>query len=178
MQQSVGLKIELGQIAGRINPGLEPLLSAFARNFNEFGDVGAAVAVYHRGELVADLWGGLADNTTGRPWEENTVSLVFSAAKGPTATCINRLIDQSLLDVDAPVADYWPEFGCNGKQAITIRQVLCHSAGLAAVDGELSLEQVLAWDPVVEAIARQAPTGSLAANTVTTPVPTAGFWES
>jgi CubicO group peptidase (beta-lactamase class C family) len=157
MQQSIDLAIDRGRIAGRIRPGLEPLLNAFERNFNEFGDVGAAVAVYYRGELVADLWGGLADDTTGRPWEEDTVALVFSAAKGPTATCLNRLIDQDLLDVDAPVADYWPEFGCNGKQAITLRQVMCHSAGLAAVDGELTLEQVLAWDPVVAAIAGQAP---------------------
>lgn len=157
MQQSVNLAIGQGHIAGRISPGLEPLLAAFARNFDEFGDVGAAVAVYHHGELVADLWGGLADNVSGRPWEENTVTLVFSAAKGPTATCINRLVDQSLLDVNAPVSHYWPEFGCNGKEAITVRQVLCHSAGLAAVDGELTLEQVLDWHPVVEAIASQAP---------------------
>ena len=157
MQQSVNLAIGHGHIAGRISPGLEPLLAAFVRNFDEFGEVGAAVAVYHHGELVADLWGGLADNVSGRPWEENTVTLVFSAAKGPTATCINLLVDQSLLDVNDPVSHYWPEFGCNGKEAITVRQVLCHSAGLAAVDGELTLEQVLEWHPVVEAIARQAP---------------------
>jgi CubicO group peptidase (beta-lactamase class C family) len=155
--KSVDAIISNGRIVGRIKPGFKPLLEAFTRNFNEFGDVGAACAVYHRGNCVADLWGGMADATRGRPWEENTVTLVFSAAKGPTATCINRLADQGLLDIDVPIARYWQEFGCNGKEAITTRQVLSHSAGLAAVEGELSLEQVLAWDPVVAAIAAQAP---------------------
>ena len=146
-----------GQISGYVKPGCEAFATAFAQNFDEHGDIGAATALYFRGELVADLWGGRADPATGAPWKENTVTLVFSAAKGPTATSINRLADQGRLDVDAPVAEYWPEFACNGKQAITVRQVLSHRAGLAAVDGDLSLEQVLAWDPVVEAIARQAP---------------------
>jgi CubicO group peptidase (beta-lactamase class C family) len=155
--KAVDVAIRKGRIFGHITPGFEPLLESFARNFNEFGDVGAACTVYHRGDRVADLWGGLADEASGRPWEENTVTLVFSAAKGPTATCINRLAEQGLLDVDVPLASYWPEFGCNGKEQITTRQVLSHRAGLAAVEGELSLEQVLAWDPVVEAIAAQAP---------------------
>ena len=155
--QAVDTAIRKGRIVGHIKPGFELLLEAFSRNFNEFGDVGAACTVYHRGNCVADLWGGLADETSGRPWEENTIALVFSAAKGPTATCINRLAEQGLLDVDVPLASYWPEFGCNGKEEITTRQVLSHRAGLAAVEGELSLEQVLAWDPIVEAIAVQQP---------------------
>lgn len=104
-----------------------------------------------------DIWGGYADPQRQQPWQEDTIVLVFSAAKGPTATCINQLVETGRLDVDLPVAHYWPEFGCNGKEAITTRQVLSHQAGLAAVDGDLSLEQVLAWDPVVAAIAAQAP---------------------
>ena len=144
-------------IQGWIEPGFEPLVEAFARNFSNHGEVGAACALYHRGAPVADLWGGLADVEAGRPWVQDTVVLVFSAAKGPTATCIHRLAEQGLLDIDAPVCTYWPEFGCNGKEAITIRQVLSHRAGLAAVEGELSLEEVLAWHPVVAAIAAQAP---------------------
>jgi CubicO group peptidase (beta-lactamase class C family) len=144
-------------VSGWVEPGFEPLVEAFACNFTEHGEVGAACALYHRGMPVVDIWGGLADQATGRPWQRDTVVLVFSAAKGPTATCINRLAEQGSLDIDAPVAAYWPEFGCNGKEAITVRQVLGHRAGLAAVDAELSLQQVLAWDPVVEAIAAQAP---------------------
>jgi CubicO group peptidase (beta-lactamase class C family) len=144
-------------VHGVIQEGFEPLVAAFATNFREHGEVGAACALYHRGQLVADLWGGLACTASGRPWERDTIALVFSAAKGPTATCINRLVEQGSLGVDLPVAHYWPEFGCNGKEEITVRQVLSHRAGLAAVDGDLSLEQVLAWDPVIQAIADQAP---------------------
>ena len=94
--QAVDTAIRKGRIVGHIKPGFELLLEAFSRNFNEFGDVGAACTVYHRGNCVADLWGGLADETSGRTWEENTIALVFSAAKGPTATCINRLAEQGL----------------------------------------------------------------------------------
>ncbi len=145
------------RICGEVGAGLEPLVEAFAANFREHGEVGAACAIYHRGRLVADLWGGLADPESGRPWDRETVALVFSAAKGPTAVCINRLAEAGQLDLDLPVAHYWPEFGCNGKAAITTRQVLSHRAGLAAVEGELTLPEVLAWDPVVGAIAAQAP---------------------
>ena len=106
---------------------------------------------------MVDLWGGVADAGSGRPWERDTVALVFSAAKGPTATCVNRLVEAGRLDVDLPIAEYWPAFGCNGKERITPRQVLSHQAGLAAVDGDLTLEEVLAWNPVVDAIAAQAP---------------------
>ena len=132
-------------------------MDAFRENFSDRGEVGAACAIYYQGRCVVDLWGGLADPASGRPWERDTVVLVFSAAKGPTAVCINRLVEAGLLDIDLPVAHYWPEFGHNGKESITTRMVLSHQAGLAAVDGELTLEQVLAWDPVIKAIAAQAP---------------------
>jgi len=153
VEQAVGES----RIHGEIEPGYEGLVEAFAENFRSHGDIGAACAVYHRGRPVADLWGGLADAGSGRPWERDTTVMVFSAAKGLTAACVNRLVEQGRLDVEQPVARYWPEFGCNGKEGITLRQVLSHRAGLAAVDGDLTLEQVLAWDPVVEAIAAQAP---------------------
>lgn len=155
--KTVNIKTSGQQVAGTVQPGFEGVVDTFVENFVERGDVGAACAVYQRGVPVVDLWGGLADRSSGRLWERDTIALVFSAAKGPTATCINRLVEAGLLDVDSPIAAYWPEFGCNGKEHITTRMVLSHQAGLAAVDGDLSLEQVLAWDPVVEAIAAQAP---------------------
>ena len=144
-------------ISGRVASGFEPVARAFATNFLDHGEIGAACSLYHRGAPVVDIWGGYATASTKRPWEEDTITLVFSAAKGPTATCIHQLVEAHRLDVDLPVAHYWPEFGCNGKEHITTRMVLSHQAGLAAVDGILSLEQVLAWDPVIEAIAAQAP---------------------
>ena len=153
----ISLRVGDTRVLGRVERGFEPVAEAFAENFEEHGEVGAACAVYRHNRVLVDLWGGLADPEVGRPWEEQTIVLVFSAAKGPTATCIHRLAEQGLLDLDQPIARYWPEFGCNGKEAITPALVLSHQAGLAAVDGDLSLEQVLAWDPVVTAIAAQAP---------------------
>jgi CubicO group peptidase (beta-lactamase class C family) len=137
--------------------GFEGVSDAFQKNFTSHGELGAACAVFHRGRCVVNLWGGKADPQSGRAWTESTMLPVFSVAKGVTALCVNRLIAAGQIDPSRPVADYWPEFGCNGKEAITVEQVMCHRAGLAAVDGDLTLEEVLAWDPVVEAIAAQAP---------------------
>jgi CubicO group peptidase (beta-lactamase class C family) len=144
-------------VRGDVDPRFDAVRAAFADNFARHGDVGAACAVYHRGRLVVDLWGGLADREHGRPWRRDTTALVFSTTKGMAATCVLRLVERGLLDLDAPIARYWPEFAAAGKATIPVRWALCHKAGLAAVDGTLTLEQVLAWDPVVAAIAAQAP---------------------
>lgn len=138
-------------------PGFEPVRDVFDRNLAEGREVGAAFAAYHRGRAVVDLWGGIADVTTGAPWLEDTIVLVFSTTKGATAVCANRLAQEGRLDVDAPVADYWPEFAQGGKERILVRHLLSHQAGLAWIDGEMSLEEALSWDPVVDALARQVP---------------------
>jgi CubicO group peptidase (beta-lactamase class C family) len=143
--------------AGFCASRFEALREAFEANFSRHGDVGAACAVYLHGEPVVDLWGGQADPIAGIPWREDTLQLVFSAAKGPTATCVLMLAESGRIDLDAPVAAWWPEFAAAGKQDITVRMVMSHRAGLAAVDAPLSLPQVLAWDPVIAAIAAQAP---------------------
>jgi CubicO group peptidase (beta-lactamase class C family) len=147
----------VAEVHGWVEPGFEAVREAFAANFDRRADVGAACSVYRRGRAVADLWGGLADRTAGRAWAEDTLALVFSATKGVTAICVNRLAERGELDLDAPIARVWPEFAARGKERITPRDVLCHRAGLAAVDGELTLAEVLAWDPVVASIAAQAP---------------------
>lgn len=147
---------EAQQIHGHCAPGFEPMRDVFAENFSD-GEVGAACCVYLHGEPVVDLWGGLADRETGRPWQRDTTTLMMSSTKGLTAIVVHRLLERGLLVVDAPVARYWPEFAAQGKQGITLRDVLCHRAGLAAVDGDLTLEEVFAWDPVCAAIAAQAP---------------------
>lgn len=143
-------------IHGHCAPGFEPVREAFARNFDE-GEVGAACCVHRDGEVVVDLWGGLADRDSGRPWRGDTPVLVFSSSKGLSAIVVHRLIERGLLELDAPIARHWPEFAARGKQGITLRDVLCHRSALAAVDGELTLEQVLAWHPVCAALAAQAP---------------------
>jgi CubicO group peptidase (beta-lactamase class C family) len=144
-------------IDGWVADGFEAVRDAFAANFAEHGDVGAATCAYVSGDVVVDLWGGVADPTTGRAWERDTIVPVFSSTKGVTAVCVNLVIERGLLDPDATVASYWPEFAANGKGAITVRQVLSHQAGLPLVEGEFTLEDALSWDPIVEQLATQAP---------------------
>lgn len=147
----------VSEIAGWVAPGFEAVRDAFAANFAAGTEVGAAFAVYRDGAPVVDLWGGVADPATGRPWDERTLVLVFSTTKGATAACAHLLADRGLLDLEAPVAHYWPEFASAGKEAVTVAHLLAHQAGLAWVDEPMSLEDALAWEPVVAALARQAP---------------------
>ncbi|MDQ4420993.1 serine hydrolase [Sphingobium sp. DEHP117] len=102
----------------------------FAANFEERGELGASLAIYLDGKLVVDLWGGIADTSTGCPWEESTMAVVFSATKGMAAICMHMLADQGLLEFDKPVAAYWPEFAANGKENITVAMALSHQAGV------------------------------------------------
>lgn len=144
-------------IHGTVEPGFEAVREAFVANFAEHGDVGGAVCVYHRGRPVVDLWGGWADREAGRPWERDTLQLVFSTTKGLSASCVHLLAERGELDLDAPVARYWPEFAAAGKESIPLRWVMSHEAGLAAVTGTVTMDDVLGWEGVVEAIAAQAP---------------------
>jgi CubicO group peptidase (beta-lactamase class C family) len=144
-------------VHGTTAPGFEAVRDAFADNLESGRDVGAAFAAYHRGRKVVDLWGGMADPTTGRPWEEDSIVLVFSTTKGATALCANMLAERGALDVNAPVARYWPEFAQGGKAEIPVKFLLSHQAGLAWIDGEMGLEEALSWEPVVSALARQKP---------------------
>ena len=102
----IAIELDHGSVAGTVASGFEPVARAFAENFRQHGDIGAACALYHRGDPVVDLWGGLADVDSQRPWQEDTIVLVFSAAKGPTVTCIHQLVEAGLLDLDLPIAHY------------------------------------------------------------------------
>jgi CubicO group peptidase (beta-lactamase class C family) len=152
-----------GQIAdpptthGWTAPGFEGVRDAFDANFSNGLEIGASFSAYHRGVKVVDLWGGVADAETGAPWEEDTLMLVFSTTKGATAICANRLMQEGLVDPSAAVAKYWPAFARNGKDDITVAHILSHQAGLAWVDGEMSAEEALSWEPVVEALENQHP---------------------
>ena len=134
------------------------MADAFLRNFTEHADVGAACCVHVGGEPVVDVWAGDADRDAGRAWARDTIVIVFSCTKGVTAVAANQLIERGDLDPDAPVAQYWPEFAANGKERIPVEWVLSHRAGLAALDvPDLTLDDIVAWDPVIDAIAAQAP---------------------
>jgi len=144
-------------VHGDVSEGFGPVGDAFVENFEERGDLGAAVCVYVEGEKVVDLWGGIADRTTGGAWTSETSAIVFSCTKALVALCIGRLVEQDRLDLDDTVAKYWPEFAQNGKETITIRCALSHRAGLMALDHPLTRAEVLSWTPVIEAIEAQEP---------------------
>ncbi|MFN8036140.1 MAG: serine hydrolase domain-containing protein [Acidimicrobiia bacterium] len=147
----------MGASSGWTASGFEGVRDAFEQNFADGSEVGASFAAYHRGAKVVDLWGGVADRGTGRAWEEDTIALVFSTTKGVTAACANKLAQEGRLDPDAPVVRYWPEFGRNGKESITVAHLLSHQAGLAWVDGDMTAEEALSWEPVIEALENQHP---------------------
>ncbi len=153
----MGSPNEVVEVGGWTEPAFEPVVGAFIENFRERREVGAACAVYIGGRAVVDIWGGPAHAAAGRPWSSDTLAVVFSTTKGATAICAHTLVECGAIDVDEPVSRYWPEFAAGGKDRITVRQVLGHRAGLAHVEGELTLDEVLEWDPVVEAIAAQEP---------------------
>lgn len=155
-------------IDGTTEPGWEKVRDAFAENLAREADpavamlgggdeVGAAVSVWHRGRKVVDLWGGEADRRTGKPYERDTLQLIFSSTKGIVAIAANLLVQRGELDLDARVADYWPEFGEAGKAEIPVRWLLAHRAGLPWIDGEMTLEEALDWDSVVAALAKATP---------------------
>jgi CubicO group peptidase (beta-lactamase class C family) len=144
-------------VHGTCDPRFEPVRRAFARNFDELGEVGAGVAVHVDGRLAVDLWGGLADPAQGRPWEEDTLALVFSTTKGWTAVCALLLWQRGELDIDAPVATLWPEFGVEGKEAVTTRQLMSHQVGLPAFDEPISIDECHDFDVVTSRLAGQRP---------------------
>lgn len=144
-------------IHGGVASGYDEVELEFRRNFAERGDVGAACAAYHRGELVVDLWGGYRDPRTRAPWEQDTLVGVFSVTKGMAAMAVAVAHSRGWLDYEEKVSTYWPEFGDQGKQDITVRQLLSHQAGLCAVDEPLTLESLADPDALAETLARQAP---------------------
>jgi CubicO group peptidase (beta-lactamase class C family) len=144
-------------IEGQVEAGYGGVRDAFATNFSSHGDVGAAFCLYVNGRKVVDIWGGVADLKTGRKWDEDTLTLVYSTSKGVSAICAHLLAQRGQLDLDAPVVDYWPEFRQAGKSQIPVRWLLSHRAGLPAIDRHLTPEEALAWEPAVEALAGQSP---------------------
>ena len=129
----------------------------FAEQLAKPEELGAAVAVTQGGRRVVDLWGGHADAARTRPWTPDTIVNLFSTTKGMTALCAHRLADQGKLDLDAPVARYWPEFAQSDKGAIPVRWLLDHSAGLVAVDAPLPPAALFDWEAMTSAYAAQAP---------------------
>ena len=129
-------------VQGSVAPGFEPVRDVFAANFHDRDELGAAVAVYYRGDPVVDLWGGYRDTEREHPWEADTMVLVASATKGMTAAAIAVALSRGLFALDDRIADHWPAFAQHGKGDVTVRQLLSHQAGLATLDARLTPEQI------------------------------------
>lgn len=144
-------------IGGSVASGFDPVRKAFEKNLNQGDEIGAAVAAYHDGEKVVDLWGGYRDADRTAPWTEDTLVLVFSATKGIAAAGMAHAHSAGLFDFDDRVAEYWPAFGVNGKDDITIRDLLNHRAGVAAIDGKLNPEDLADRQSLLERLAKKDP---------------------
>lgn len=141
-------------IRGHVAAGFEPVRVAFEANFRRHNECGAALHIVIDGEPVVDLWGGSADQAQTRPWEADSLVNVWSTTKGWLALAMHRLADQGLIDFDAPVARYWPEFAQHGKEAVLIRHVLTHTAGLPAPTDRVPDEALYDWGAMTTALER------------------------
>jgi CubicO group peptidase (beta-lactamase class C family) len=144
-------------IRGWVADGFEEVREVFASNFDEHGEVGAGFCVDVDGDPVVDLTGGVTAGSGAQPYDERTLQLVFSSTKGATAACAHLLAERGELDLDAPVVEYWPEFGAHGKERIPVSWLLCHRSGLIDTDARLSVAEALDWDTVTAALADSTP---------------------
>ena len=144
-------------IDGTVARGFETVRAAFRATFDAAPNMGAALAILVDGELVVNLWGGIADERDRQPWRRDTASVIFSCTKGLMSVLVARLVDQGRLHYDAPVAHYWPDFAANGKAQITVAEALSHRAGLSAPRDDLELDDILDWDRVTAKLAAQQP---------------------
>jgi CubicO group peptidase (beta-lactamase class C family) len=147
----------MADVQGTVALGFEGVREAFERNFDEHGDVGAAYSLYVDGKCVVDLVGGVTAAGGADPYGRDALQLVFSSTKGATAMCAHILADRNELDFDAPVTEYWPEFGAAGKADVPVSWLLSHQVGLIDVDRKMTLAEALDWDAVTTALAESAP---------------------
>ncbi|MEV6062663.1 serine hydrolase domain-containing protein [Nocardia asteroides] len=144
-------------IHGDVAAGFGPVADAFRRNFTEHAEIGAAVAVYAGEEPLVDLWAGHRDRRREVPWERDTIVPVFSSSKGMSAFTIAVAVSRGLLDYEQPVAKYWPEFAANGKDTVTVRQLIDHQAGLSGLDRIVKLGELVDRDALGALLAAQKP---------------------
>lgn len=164
-------------VAGFARPGFEAVLDAFVENFDRRHELGAACCVYYFGERVVDLWGGIRNEATGEPWEEDTMALVHSTTKGMAGLAMALAHSRGLFDYDERVSTYWPEFAQQGKERVTVRQLLSHQAGLFALDERPVRSLVADPDRLATVLARQKPAWPPGARQAYHGI-TLGFYES
>lgn len=150
------VELERGRLEGTFDPRFAGVAREFERNFRERDEIGASLCLTLGGETVVDLWGGEAVPGE-RPWERDTVCVVFSCTKGVVAICVHTLVSRGLLDLEAPVAEYWPEFARNGKERATVRMMLDHSVGVPALRERVKENGALDWEYMCERLAAEEP---------------------
>lgn len=144
-------------IEGSCDPQFAAVRDAFEGNYANEEEVGSSVSVFVDGKMVVDLWGGWRNKACTEPWQKDTIVCMMSVCKGVSAITFNRLIDRGLIDLDAPIAKYWPEFAQAGKERIPVRYALDHRAGLCIINEKLPPGSIFNWDAMTGALARQAP---------------------
>lgn len=144
-------------VFGDSDSRFHPVCAALAEEIGTGEELGASIAVDIDGQTVLDIWGGWADQYRTRPWERDTIVNVWSSTKTVTALAALMLIDRGLLDPDAPVATYWPEFGANGKDRVLVRHLLSHTSGVSGWEQPFTLDDMYDWDKATSALAAQAP---------------------
>ena len=144
------------EIHGHCDERFSDVLKAFEENFKHNNEVGACFAATLEGEFVVDIWAGHQDQARTRPWDENTIINVYSTTKTMTFLSALMLADRGLLDLDAPVYKYWPEFAAEGKQGVLVKHLLAHSAGLPGFSHRLTTAELYDWDYACADLAGQA----------------------
>src|SRR6202050_4655418 len=147
----------MAEVHGTCEPRFEPVRATLADQLETGADLGASVAVFLHGEPVVDIWGGWADAEKTRPWEQDTITNVWSTTKTMTFLCALMLADRGELDFYAPVARYWPEFASAGKGAVEVRHLMSHSAGLPGWTEPLEPERLADWERCTAMLAAQEP---------------------
>ncbi|MFX0097991.1 MAG: serine hydrolase domain-containing protein [Candidatus Hodarchaeota archaeon] len=144
-------------IHGECSEGFERVKEVFTEHFRKGWDVGASFAAYLDGKLIVNLWGGYLDTAKTQPWKEDSIINVFSTTKVPTALCVHVLVDQGKIDLDEPVATYWPEFAQCGKENIKVKHILSHSSGVCYFKDPMVMKDLFDWDRVVQMLAAEEP---------------------
>ncbi len=157
MESNVHRKTTAGLIAGYCHPTFSGVLDEFESNFASRDEVGGSVCVTVGGDVVVDLWGGISDPADGRAWDEDTISIVYSSTKGATALCAHMLVSRGLLDLDALVGTYWPEYAVNGKETTRVSMLLDHTAGVPALREAVKPGGAYDWAYMIERIEQEAP---------------------
>ncbi len=156
MTRAISIETKAGRIEGVCDPKFDSVLKAFVENFETHGEVGASCALTLEGQTLVDLWGGKRA-VDGPAWDKDTVSIVFSCTKGALALCAHICADRGLLDLDAPVSRYWPEFAQNGKEEARVSMLLDHSVGLPATRATLKQGAFYDYDHMVKLLEDEAP---------------------